>query len=292
MELDFECIAIEKDEGTSVILGHAGFIKTVEDLYEAMVGSVPGVKFGIAFAEASGPRLVRSDGNEDILRRQAESNILKIAAGHTFLILFKEAYPINVINNVRNVSEVATIYCATSNPVQVIVAKADTSRSVIGIVDGFNGNASTRQVPHISGNPTARSHHAHHFCDCLDRVGNKANHKSHGRGVETSVRIWQCLRVTDAKFRQLGLGPRARVAELTFRRIDGAHRGRSAPRDQNLRKCAVATANVEPAQAFRNSKPIKECFTHDAATTTHASFIGFPISEKLFIVAHANSLVT
>ena len=94
MELEFECITIEKDEGTSAILGHAGFIKTVEDLYEAMVGSVPGVKFGIAFAEASGPRLVRSDGNDDGLRRQAESNILKIAAGHTFLILVKEAYPI------------------------------------------------------------------------------------------------------------------------------------------------------------------------------------------------------
>src|SRR6516165_5528011 len=141
MELELECIAIEKDEGTSAILGHAGFIKTVEDLYEAMVGSVSGVKFGIAFAEASGPRLVRSDGNDDGLKRQAESNILNIAAGHTFLILFREAYPINVINNVRNVSEVATIYCATSNPVQVIVAKAETSRSVIGIVDGLSPRA-------------------------------------------------------------------------------------------------------------------------------------------------------
>jgi len=84
MELQFECIAIEKADGTSAILGHAGFIKTVEDLYEAMVGSVPGVKFGIAFAEASGPCLVRSDGNDDGLRAQAETNILKIAAGHTW----------------------------------------------------------------------------------------------------------------------------------------------------------------------------------------------------------------
>ena len=97
--------------------------------------------FGIAFAEASGPRLVRSDGNDDGLRRQAESNILRIAAGRTFLILFREAYPINVINKVRNVSEVATIYCATSNPVQMIVAKAETSRSVIGIVDGLSSRA-------------------------------------------------------------------------------------------------------------------------------------------------------
>ena len=141
MGLEFECIAIEKGEGTSAILGHAGFIKTVEDLYEAMVGSVPGVKFGIAFAEASGPCLVRSDGNDDGLRRQAESSILKIAAGHTFLIIFREAYPINVINNVRNVSEVAAIYCATSNPVQVIVAKVEDGRSVIGIVDGASPRA-------------------------------------------------------------------------------------------------------------------------------------------------------
>jgi uncharacterized protein len=141
MEIEFECIAIEKDGGTSVILGHAGFIKTVEDLYEAMIGSVPGVEFGIAFAEASGPCLVRSEGNDDALRNQAEGNILKIAAGHTFLILFREAYPINVTNNVRNVSEVAVIYCATSNPVRVLVAKVEGGRSVIGIVDGASPHA-------------------------------------------------------------------------------------------------------------------------------------------------------
>jgi uncharacterized protein len=136
MDLQFECIVIEKSNDTSVILGHAGFIKTVEDLYEAMMGSVPGVKFGIAFAEASGPCLVRSDGNDDALRAQAESSILKIGAGHTFLILFTGAYPINVTSNIRNVSEVAVIYCATSNPVQVIVAKVEAGRSVVGIVDG------------------------------------------------------------------------------------------------------------------------------------------------------------
>ena len=141
MELQFECSSIEKADGTSAILGHAGFIKTVEDLYEAMVGSIPGVKFGIAFAEASGPCLVRSDGNDDGLKAQAETNILKIAAGHTFLILFTEAYPINVISNVRNVSEVAAIYCATSNSVQVIVANVGDGRSVIGIVDGLSSRA-------------------------------------------------------------------------------------------------------------------------------------------------------
>jgi adenosine/AMP kinase len=140
MEIQFECITIEKDEASSAILGHAGFIKTVEDLYEAMAGSVPGVNFGIAFAEASGPCLVRSDGNDDGLRTQAENSILKIGAGHTFLILFTGAYPINVINNVRSVSEVAAIYCATSNSVQVIVAVGD-GRSVIGIVDGVSSRA-------------------------------------------------------------------------------------------------------------------------------------------------------
>jgi len=92
MGFEFESIPIEKDEGTSAILGHAGFIKTVEDLYEAMACSVPGVKFGIAFAEASGPCLVRSEGNDESLRTQAEKGILKIAAGHTFLILFTGAY--------------------------------------------------------------------------------------------------------------------------------------------------------------------------------------------------------
>ena len=141
MGLEFEIIPIEKDEGTSAILGHAGFIKTVEDLYEAMACSVPGVKFGIAFAEASGPCLVRSEGNDEGLKTQAESSILKIAAGHTFLILFMGAYPINVINNVRNVNEVAAIYCATSNPTQVIVANAESGRSVIGIIDGLSSRA-------------------------------------------------------------------------------------------------------------------------------------------------------
>ncbi len=141
MGIEFESVMIEKSDGTGAILGHAGFIKTVEDLYEAMVGSVPGVKFGMAFAEASGACLVRSDGNDDGLRRQAESSVLKIAAGHTFLILFTKAYPINVINDIRNVSEVAAIYCATSNPVKVIVAKVGDGRSVVGIVDGFSSGA-------------------------------------------------------------------------------------------------------------------------------------------------------
>ena len=142
---DFECVTIEKDQDASAILGHAGFIKTVEDLFEAMAGSVPGVKFGVAFAEASGPCLVRSDGNDDALRKQAEDGILKIAAGHTFLILFREAYPINVINNVRNVSEVAAIYCATSNPVPLVIWQVEDPCSVIGIIDGASRTCSRKR---------------------------------------------------------------------------------------------------------------------------------------------------
>jgi uncharacterized protein len=141
MGFEFKSISIEKDEGTSAILGHAGFIKTVEDLYEAMACSVPGVKFGIAFAEASGPCLVRSEGNDESLRTQAEKTILKIGAGHTFLILFTGAYAINVITNVRSVNEVAAVYCATSNPVKLVVANIENDCSVIGIIDGSSSRA-------------------------------------------------------------------------------------------------------------------------------------------------------
>lgn len=135
--MDLECISISKDENTQIIIGHAGFIKAVEDLYEAMVNAVPNVKFGLAFAEASGPCLVRSDGNDDQLKKLAEENMLRIAAGHTFLILFKEAYPINISNSIKGVNEVTRVFCATANPVQVIVAKTGQGRAVIGVVDGY-----------------------------------------------------------------------------------------------------------------------------------------------------------
>lgn len=135
-EIEITIVKIEKDAETQLVLGHAGFIKTIEDLYEAMVGAVPTVKFGVAFAEASGPCLIRSEGNDADLQRLAESNLLKIGAGHTFLILFKNAYPINVANAIKNVSEVARIYCATANPVEVVVAKTDQGRAILGVVDG------------------------------------------------------------------------------------------------------------------------------------------------------------
>lgn len=134
--VNMEIMSIEKEDDIQVILGHAGFIKTAEDLYEAMVNSVPGVKFGLAFAEASGPCLIRTEGNDGELRELAEKNMMKIAAGHTFIILFSNAYPINVLNSVKNVNEVARIYCATANPVEVIIAATDQGRSILGIVDG------------------------------------------------------------------------------------------------------------------------------------------------------------
>ena len=134
---DIEVVQMDKKPETQLILGHAGFIKTIEDLYEAMVNSVPGVKFGIAFAEASGPCLVRSEGSDPDLEKQAEANMLKLGTGHTFLILFEGAYPINVLNSIKLVNEVTRIYCATSNPVQVIVASTDQGRGVLGVVDGY-----------------------------------------------------------------------------------------------------------------------------------------------------------
>ena len=129
-------IDIEKPEDAQVIIGHAGFIKTVEDLYEAMISAVPGIKFGVAFCEASGPRLIRSDGNDDALRSLCEKNIDAVGAGHSFIIIFSGAYPINVIRHIRSVPEVVCIYCATANKVSVLVYQDGTGRGIIGIIDG------------------------------------------------------------------------------------------------------------------------------------------------------------
>jgi len=137
MSLKFDVVSIPVPEGTSVIVGHSHFIKTVEDLYEALVASTPTIKFGIAFCEASGKRLVRSDGNDPQLIKLAEESALKIGAGHTFIIYISNAWPINVLNAIKNVQEVATVYAATSNPLQLIIAETEQGRSVLGVVDGF-----------------------------------------------------------------------------------------------------------------------------------------------------------
>jgi adenosine/AMP kinase len=137
MSLKFDVVSIPVPEGTSVIVGHSHFIKTVEDLYEALVTSTPTIKFGIAFCEASGKRLVRSDGNDPQLIKLAEEAALKVGAGHTFIIYLSNAWPINVLNAIKNVQEVTTVYAATSNPLQLIIAETEQGRSVLGVVDGF-----------------------------------------------------------------------------------------------------------------------------------------------------------
>lgn len=134
--MEIEAIGIEKDEETQIIIGHAGFIKAAEDLYEAMAGAVPSAKFGIAFAEASGKRLVRVEGNDEQLMSLATKNMMMARAGHSFMIMFKGAFPINVVNAIKSVSEVSNIYCATANHVQVLVVRTGHGASIIGVIDG------------------------------------------------------------------------------------------------------------------------------------------------------------
>lgn len=136
MTPSIELVTIEIPTDANLILGHAHFIKTAEDLYEAVVNSVPGARFGVAFSEASGPRLIRSEGSDDALQRAAERELGKIACGHTFLIFLREAFPINVLRDVRACVEVAAIHCATANPVQVVVAREGDQGAVLGIMDG------------------------------------------------------------------------------------------------------------------------------------------------------------
>ncbi len=134
--LDLRVVAIEKPEEVNLILGQSHFIKTVEDLHEAMVGSVPGVRFAVAFCESSGPALVRWRGTADELIELATRNALALACGHVFLILMRGAFPINVLRAVKEVPEVCGIYAATANALQVVVAETEQGRGVLGVVDG------------------------------------------------------------------------------------------------------------------------------------------------------------
>ena len=127
---------IEIPENCNIIFGMSHFIKTIEDLYEILVNSVPDIKFGRAFNEASGPCLVRKEGTDTELMEIAVENQRRIGAGHTFLIILRNAFPINVLPAIKNCREVANIYCATANPVQVIVAKSEQGKGVLGIIDG------------------------------------------------------------------------------------------------------------------------------------------------------------
>jgi adenosine/AMP kinase len=136
MNLEMHAVPIEYPEGANIILGQTHFIKTAEDLYEVIATSVPGAGFGIAFTEASGPCLIRTEGNDDELIRGCVTVLQAIGAGHVFCILLKNAYPINILNQVKNCPEVCHVYCATANPLQVVVASTLQGWGIIGVIDG------------------------------------------------------------------------------------------------------------------------------------------------------------
>ena len=135
--MKFEIIKIEAQKDCNIVLGMAHFIKTVEDLYEALVNSVPNIKFGIGFCESSGPCLIRCEGNDEELKKAAAQYALKLGCGHSFIILMKNAYPVNVLDKIKQVPEVCNIYAATANPLEVIVAETDQGRGIVGVVDGM-----------------------------------------------------------------------------------------------------------------------------------------------------------
>jgi adenosine/AMP kinase len=135
--MEFAIVKIEPPKDCNVILGMAHFIKTVEDLYEALVNAVPTIKFGIGFCESSGPCLVRVEGNDEGLKQLAAKTAFSLSAGHSFVIFLKNAYPINVLDKIKQVAEVCTIHAATANPLEVIIAETEQGRGIIGVVDGF-----------------------------------------------------------------------------------------------------------------------------------------------------------
>ncbi len=135
--MDLHAVMIAKPDDVNVIVGQTHFIKSVEDLHEALIGAMPGIEFGLAFCEASGPALVRVSGTSDTLIQQAQENALAIGAGHVFVILLGNAFPINVLNAVKAVPEVCTIFCASANPVEVIVAETGQGRGILGVIDGM-----------------------------------------------------------------------------------------------------------------------------------------------------------
>ncbi|MFN2273904.1 MAG: adenosine-specific kinase [Anaerolineales bacterium] len=138
-------VAIEKPDSVNLIFGQTHFIKTVEDLHEALVGTVPGIEFGLAFCEASGPALVRTSGTSPEMVDLAAKNALAIGAGHSFLIFLKNAFPINVLNAVKAVPEVCRIFCASANPVEVILVESGEGRAVLGVVDGCSPKGVERE---------------------------------------------------------------------------------------------------------------------------------------------------
>lgn len=135
--MDLKKIKIDIPEGCNVVLGQTHFIKTAEDLYEVMVNTVPSAKFGIAFSEASGPCLIRTEGNDELLKKTALEISGNIDCGHTFTVVMRDAYPINVLNAIKMCPEVCSIYCATANPIEVIIMETEQGRGIMGVIDGF-----------------------------------------------------------------------------------------------------------------------------------------------------------
>jgi adenosine/AMP kinase len=134
--MELKVVAVRIPDGTNIVIGQSHFIKTVEDLYEILAGASPQIRFGIAFSEASGPCLIRQEGNDPALTTAATSVAAEIAAGHIFVILMREAFPINILNAVKMCQEVCRIYCATANPLQIVVAETDQGRGILGVIDG------------------------------------------------------------------------------------------------------------------------------------------------------------
>jgi len=136
--MEIKTVKIIKTDELNMILGHSHFIKTVEDIYEAMVNTVPGAKFGLAFCEASGPCLVRHTGTDEELVELSKKNAYNLSAGHSFILFMRDMFPVNVLNAIKNVPEVCRIFCATANPVEVLVVETELGRGIIGVVDGFS----------------------------------------------------------------------------------------------------------------------------------------------------------
>jgi adenosine/AMP kinase len=137
LEMEFKIVSIEKPVDMNFVLGQAHFIKTVEDAYEAIVSTNPNMKFGVAFCEASGPALIRFIGNDDRLIEIAQRNAMNIGCGHSFIIFMENGFPINILNVIKNLPEVCSIFCATANPVEVIIAEAEQGRGIMGVIDGM-----------------------------------------------------------------------------------------------------------------------------------------------------------
>jgi len=135
--MDLDIVPVEIPEGCNIILGQTHFIKTAEDLYEIVAGTVPQAKFGIAFTEASGPCLIRTEGNDNSLVESCTRTLQSIGAGHVFCILLKNAFPINILNQIKNCPEVCHIFCATANQLEVVVASTGQGKGILGVIDGF-----------------------------------------------------------------------------------------------------------------------------------------------------------